>query len=440
MRENQKFQKSILLTSLICFLFSFTNGQEKSVIWKTDPKITSLENGITLITERDLSSRRTVVHVLIKGGKRAEPLGKEGLVYLTTRLAINIPDQGKIQDLMDQATRLNMDCEPDHSVINISCLTENLEDSLETTTDIMLDPLFSGLRINAIKRQMNRRREASEDDSIVVAYNSLFDIFFTGTTYGGSIYGSEESLKAIEKKDIENFYKSHFVGGNMIVAVSSDLEGRAITELIIKFFSKFPSGRQPETEPMTLGSPQEKNKSIDRDTEQTYVSMAFPLDRISPRNLVLATLLENLLGKGFNSLLWPLRTKQKLAYVVNSRAVQMREGGVIEAYLETENAKKDTAFEELEKVIRALYEKGLNQEDLEATKIHTQAFFLRNNETRGVRLSSMAYFEAMDLGYDFINRYFDEINATTLEEMNTFIKAVLDPEKAIRVVVGPEDH
>lgn len=438
MRQRKARQKSTFIIALIVFISTTALTEETSSIWKTNPKTTVLKNGITFIHERDLSSKRTVVHVLIKGGKRAEPQGKEGLVYLTTRLAINIPDQGKIQDLMDQATRLNMHSEPDHSAINISCLTENLEKSLETTTDIMLDPLFSGLRINAIKRQMNRRREASEDDSILLAYNSLFDIFFAGTTYGGSIFGTEESLKAVKKKDIEKFYKSRFVGTNMIVAVSTDLEEQAITALITKFFSKFPAGTAPILKPVAINPPPKKTESLERDTEQTLVSISFPLDPISPRNFVLASMLENHLGKGFNSLLWPLRTKQKLAYVVNSRANQMKEGGFIEAYLETENAKKDTALEELEKVVGELHEFGMTEEDLETTKTYTQAHFLRNNETRGVRLSSMAYFESMDLGYDFVSRYFNEINSTTLEEMNAFIKATLDPEKAIRITVGPE--
>jgi len=426
------------LTGLSMSLVSFASAEEISPVWKTSPKKRALENGLTLITERDLSSRRTVIHVLIRGGMHAEPPGKEGLVYLTTRLAINIPDQGKIQDLMNQATRLNMDCKSDYSAITISCLTENLEQSLKTTTDIMRDPLFSGLRINAIKRQMDRRRKASEDDSIVVAYNSLFHIFFAGTPYGGSIYGSEDSLKAIKKKDIENYYKSHFIGPNMIVAVSTDMEEQAITNLITKFFIKLPTGTPPEMKPLAIAPPQEKVKTVERDTEQTFVSMAFPLDRITPRNFVLASMLENYLGKGFSSLLWPLRTKQKLAYIVDSRANQMREGGFIEAYLETENTKKDIALEELARVLGDLYRTGLTEEELATAKIHTQADFLRNNETRGVRLSSMGYFEAMDFGYDFINRYFEEINATTLEEMNAFIKDILDPEKAVKMLVGPE--
>jgi predicted Zn-dependent peptidase len=224
----------------------------------------------------------------------------------------------------------------------------------------------------------------------------------------------------------------------MIVAVSTDLEEQAITALITKFFAKFPPGEIREWTPMNFSPPEEQVKSIERDTEQTFVSMAFPLAKISPRNFVLASMLENYLGKGFDSLLWPLRTKQRLAYVVNARANQMREGGFIEAYLETENEKRDTAVIELEKVLHGFFESGMTEEDLETTKTHTQAHFLRSNETRGVRLSSMAYFEAMGLSYEFINGYFNEIKTITLDEMNTFIKRVLNPEKAIRLTIGPE--
>jgi len=411
---------------------------QTSSVWKTIPKKASLKNGITVIHERDLSSARSVVQVLIKGGKRAEPLGKEGLAYLTTRLAINIPDENKIQDLMDQATRLNVDSERDYSFIIISCLTENLEDSLETTTKIMLNPLFSGIRIDALKRQMQRRLDTSEDDSIVIAHNALFDVFFGGTAYAGSVYGTEESLESIKKKDIENFYKKHFIGSNMIVSVSSDLEEEAILNIIAKYFTKFPDSLPPEEEPLAFVPTQEKLISKERDTEQTLVSFAYILEGITAQNLILASMLENLLGKGFHSKLWPLRIRQKLAYIVDARASQMREAGLIEAFLETDNAKKDRALEELEKVMSALFQDGLTPEELESTKTNTKAEFLRNNENKDERAMTMAYFEALNLGYDFINRYFEETDAISLEEFNGFIKKALDPEKAIRIIVGPK--
>jgi predicted Zn-dependent peptidase len=436
--SSRKILIPLLLISALILIATQEDRDSPTSAWKIPPKQLSLENGLTYIYQKDVSSAVTVVQVLIKGGKRDEPKGKEGLAYLTTRLAIAIPDQRKVQDLMDQATRLTMDSKSDYSFINISCLSENLDDSLETMTKIMRDPLFSGLKIDNIKKQMNRRRESAEDDSIQVAHNACFEIFFKDTPYGSSMFGIEESVKAIKKKDIENFYESHFVARNMVVVCTSNLEEEEISKLVEKYFKKFPAGTLSEPEPLTINPPAEKSHSLERDTEQTLASYAFPLPRINARNLIFAYMLENLLGKGFNSRLWPLRQKEKLAYLVNSRANQLKEGGFIEAYLETENSKKESAMDALNKVLLDLYEEGVSEKELQVTKTNSKANFLRNNETKNVRSITIAYFEALGVGYDFINRYFSEIDATSLEEFNAYIKEVLNPEKGISITVGPK--
>ncbi len=438
MMSSRKILIPLLLISALTLIATQEDREIPMSAWKIPPKQLSLENGLTYIYQKDVSSAVTVVQVLIRAGKRDEPKGKEGLAYLTTRLAIAIPDQRKVQNLMDQATRLTMDSKSDYSFINISCLSENLDDSLETMTKIMRDPLFSGLKIDGIKKQMNRRRESAEDDSIQVAHDACFEIFFKDTPYGSSIFGTEESVKAIKKKDIENFYKSHFVARNMVVVCTSNMEEEEISKLVEKYFKKFPAGTLSEPEPMTINSPAEKSHSLERDTEQTLASYAFPLPSINARNLILAYMLENLLGKGFNSRLWPLRQKEKLAYLVNSRANQLKEGGFIEAYLETENSKKDLAMNALNKVLLELYEEGVSEKELQVTKTNSKANFLRNNETKNVRSITIAYFEALGVGYDFINRYFSEIDATSLEEFNAYIKKVLNPENGVSVTVGPK--
>jgi zinc protease len=430
-----------LLLIISIGLLSQQDVETKTVsVWKIRPNKLNLENGLTYIYQKDVSSAVTVVHILIKGGKRDEPKGKEGLAYITTRLAIAIPDQKKVQDLMDQATRVTMDCKSDYSFVNISCLSENLKDSLETMTKIILDPLFSGLKIDGIKKQMNRQRESAEDNSIQVAHDVCFGIFFEDTSYGNSIFGTEKSVKAIKKKDIENFYNSHFVAENMVIIFTSNLEEEEISKLVEKYFKKLPRGSPTESLPLTINTPEEKAHSLERDTEQTLACYAYPLPKINARNLILASMLENLLGKGFNSRLWPLRQKEKLAYLVNSRANQLREGGFLEAYLETENTKKDIAMDALNSVLSELYEEGITEEELLITKTISKANFLRDNETKGIRSITIGYYEALGLGYEFINSYFSEIDTTPLDEFNAYIKDVLNPEKGISITVGPQSQ
>jgi predicted Zn-dependent peptidase len=165
--------------------------------------------------------------------------------------------------------------------------------------------------------------------------------------------------------------------------------------------------------------------------------MAFPLPGISERNFILATMLQDLLGKGMNSKLWPLRTEKKLAYIVNTRVFLMKEGGILEAYLETDQTKQGMAITELKKTIQDVYQNGISAEELGITKTHSKGMTIRGNETKDAKAYNLASMETFGLGYDFLNRQLDEIDSTTLEEFNEFIRQVLDPEKALTITVGP---
>lgn len=403
------------------------------------PEKESLANGLKLIYQKDASSAITVLQILIKGGKAVEPKEKTGLAYLTTRLALEIPDRGKIQELMIQASHTSMMSYGDYSLINISCLSDHLEETLKITTQIMLQPLFSGLRIDSVKKQMIYQRKRQEDDSINVGHNALLEKLFDNTSYAGSVLGSEQSLKAIKKKDIKNYYERYFVAENMAVVVISDLEKDFLVKILNEYFSKFPSGEPAEPKSISLTIPEEKKVFLEKDSKQFFISLAFPLPKITRKNFILAYLVENFLGKGVGSRLWPLRYREKLAYNVNSRANQMKDGGILETYLETDKEKKEVALKALKKILRNLFEKRITEEELEIAKTNAKASFLRENETKETRAGNFVCFEALGLGCEFLSGFFLEIDAIGLDEINDYIKEILNPEKEVEVLIGPNE-
>jgi predicted Zn-dependent peptidase len=404
--------------------------------WTAQKKV--LDNGLTVILEKDESSATTVLQVLIKGGTRAEPLAKRGLTFLTTRLSIEIPDSGKAQELIGLATRFSITAQGDNSLINIECLSANLEPSLKVLSKIFLDPLFSGIRIDAVKKHMEHQSRIEEDDSVRLGHLAGLRAFFAGSGYGGSTYGDKASLEAIKNKDVSEFYKSYFVGPNIIMSFASDLPEDTLLSLVGRYFARSPSGNPIVLGPVAASEPEEKTVNLERETKQAFVSLAYYLPGISRRNFALASVLETLLGKGQGSRLWPLRAEKKLAYNVNCRATQMQEAGLIEAYLETDTAKKEVAREALRAVLNELYRNGTTEEELLYTKNAAKADFIRDHETKARRAGVLAFFEASGLGLEYFDALFSEIDALTLEEVNSYIKQILAPEKALEVVVGPK--
>lgn len=395
------------------------------------------EDGLTWVFRKDDASALSCVFLLVRGGTGADPAGKAGLAYLGTRIGIDIPDEGKIRDIMVQSTRLSVMGMEDSTIVSIQCLSENLDDALKTTTRILRDPLISGLRIDAIKENMRHQAKTELDDSVRAGRAEAMKAFFGPAGAGGPVWGTEESLKAIPKKDVAGFYESRFTASNMLLAVSSDLDEAAVAGLLGKYFSGFRAGPRPEDRPQVLSIPAERRIVRVKDAEQMYVGLHFPLPPLTGKTYALATLTDDLLGGGVGSRLWPLRSREHLAYTVDSSLAYPAGGGLLSAYLETSPAKLDIARASLEAVIRELGAGDLSEEDLEIARHSAAASFLRANEMKEPRTRTLLLFEARGLGFDYAERFPAELAGVKLEEMNAFLKAVLSMDRAVEVVIGP---
>lgn len=431
--------KRAILMSLLLFvglpLASVSISSQKNAPIETF----SLENGIELVCESDASSGITVVQFFFKGGLRAEPEGKAGLAYLTTRLTLEIPDQSKTQALMDQATRLSMGCEEDFTFVTVSCLTVHLDDALKLVSKIMQKPLISGIRIDRVKDQMERQRKIEEDDSVHMAHELFKQAFFKETPYASHVFGSESSLKAIDKNDINWYFRQFLHAGNMLVVISSDQEASEILALIDNYYGASPKGPESDLPIFKRRPAPDAPIFKEKEAEQSFVSAGYGLDINSPAEYVLGYLLDCLLGKGIQSRMWDLRVRQKLAYSVQTRLNYATQGSVLEAFLETDSTKAENARDSLKSLLNTLHAQGIEADELEMTKNYAKSLILRNNETKESRTRSLAVFQTMGLGYGFLKTMLEEIEAVTLEQINRFIKTCLDPENCVFVTIGPSE-
>jgi predicted Zn-dependent peptidase len=397
-----------------------------------------LKNGLTLISETDDSSATTVIQILIKGGQRAEPADKAGLAFLATRLAVEVPDEDKVQELISMASRFQVAVKGDFSVIQVECLSGQLEATLKILARIIGDPLFSSFRIDAVKKHAEHQGKIEEDDSSVFGHLAALRAFSGSPGYGGSVFGDKKTLGAVRGRDISDFYKRFFVAPNLIIAVSSD---RADAPALVEgSFRDFPGSPPPAVGAAESRVPEEKEIRLTRATRQSFVSLAFPLPKLSRRGFALGLLLENILGKGPGSRLWPLRAEKKLAYTVNAVATQFMDGGLLEAYLETDKDKQPDALEALRGVLADLYQGGVSDDDLRVARTSVWADYLRDNETKPPRTLNLAAFEAMGLGLEFFYELRSELDKVTLAELNAHLRSILAPEKGLAVIIGPRSE
>lgn len=396
-----------------------------------------LSNGLVVIYEPNDSSATTFIQLLIRGGKSVEPDEKKGLSFLTTRLAVEIPDSSKAQELLKLASTFSVSSRADYSVINIECLTEGLEATLKILAKVITSPLFSGIRVDSIKKYMAHQVNVERDDSLILGHLAALGAFFGASGYGSSSYGDEKSLGMIQNRDAADFHRKFFVASNLVLSVSSDKKKEEVMGLLEKAFGSLPSGKLIVPALPAMRRPEKKDLFIPKETKQHLVCLAFPLAEIEPRRYALNELLGNFLGKGSGSKLWPLRSEAKLAYNVNCRVTQMKNGGILEAYLETDPSKKDQAIQSLRGVVHRVNMEGMSREEFEAAKAATKTNFLRDNELKDQRVAALGSFEMLGLGFDYITKFLALVDSLTLEEVNVYLQPILDLERALLIIVGP---
>jgi zinc protease len=412
-------------------------GQAPAPPWQSPPVRFSLSTGIPCLFQKDAASATTVVGLFIAGGRAAVPAGLDGLAALSTRLLLEIPDEGKVQDLMAQATRLSYVCLEDCSILLVECLTENLEEALRITAGIVQDPLITGPRIARGRDLMTANGRIEADDAVTAARAAAFRGLFGPAGYGSALYGTETSLKAIDRKDILAFVRRYLTRANVFFVVESDLDEAPVRRLLETAFGAIADGPVAVRPRQDAVLADNRTIALVKETRQTYVGRAYALPRAGQPDMVLGYLLETVLGKGPGSRLWPLRAERKLAYGVDADLTWTRSAGVLIVRLETDRTKEGDAGDALDETLEVLREAGVADEEWAATRTMARARFLRNVEEKSPRLRLIGLHEVLGLGPDQTAGFPEAIAAVTADVFNSYVREVLAPERALRVTVGP---
>jgi zinc protease len=399
----------------------------------------TLANGLTLVYEKDASSPLTDMVLVVRGGQRAEPEGQAGLAFLTTRLLLEIPDSRSAQELMHKSSASGLAVQGDLCLITIESLSSHFEDTLRIMSGPLLDPLFSGIRIDRLTQSMAHRAKIVEDDPVHLGHEAQVRAVFGDSAYGAPPLGTEESLKSLKGRTVSDFYKTWFRTGNASLVVVSDMDEAKAAAMVEAALQRFPAGPAASLAPLKPFPDLPRKAFLARDTRQTLVSYGFRLPATTPRTYALAALVETLLGKGPGSRLWPLRQEKGLAYNIDADVTAEKEAGLLEVYLETDEGREAAAGAALENALEKVRTADIGPDELEGARTMTKARILRDNETKDRRCQNRAVWEALGLGADFLERFAAEVESVTAAELADYLAKALDLEHASLVVVGPKD-
>ena len=249
--------------------------------------------------------------------------------------------------------------------------------------------------------------------------------------------GTEESLKAITRDDLEGFYKSHLSLDRARIAVVGDLEGYDIKNLLEEAIGtisvcKVKDQVFPELMPI---EPQVITKHMNRD-QVVLMFACRSITRNHPDYSKLA-LFDRIFSGSMDSRLFKLRQRTGLFYSISGTLVSNsdQEPGLV---LITTMVSLDR-LEEAKKVIKetlGTVVDDITQEELDTAKRAYLAGRLNSYSLNFMIASTFLYLDKFKLGDDFYDTMPAKLDLITLEDVKVAAKKVLVPEKIVTLQCG----
>jgi len=426
-----------LVALLVCWLHLPTAERGP---WPPRFSSFTLSNGLEADYLQGKTSALSVVQVLVRGGSRMDPAGREGLTCLTLSLVLQIPDSTLVHRLMEMGSTYYQSLENDYGLITIVCQSRFLDETLKIICPVMADPLLSGLRINAIKDHMKALQKSENDQPLDRLRLLLAQAFFAGTPCGHSAYGNADSLKAITRDDIAASHRALFCSGNLKVAAASDLDEPAVREIISRRFAAFASGPAVAPPPAAANANPPKELSQRLEQKQSHIAIAWRLGGAEPlgANVIRGVLLETLLGQGAGSRLWALRSRQDLAYAFGAFDLNLSCGSLFCVYVKTESGRGGEGLAALRNILADLWQNGVDEGEFAATQTMAEADLLRRSESKEQLSALPLRLEGLGLGAAFADGFASRLRSVSREEFNAFLRSALSPEGRMEITIGPE--
>ena len=254
--------------------------------------------------------------------------------------------------------------------------------------------------------------------------------------------GTEESIKAIKRKDILAFYKKHYVASNALVAIVGAVDRKQAEQIAEELTSELVQGKKAE--PLNKVKDLEKADTvfIEHPSAQTHILVGQPGLKRGDSDYFPLYVGNHVLGGGgmVSRLFEEVREKRGLSYSAYSYFSPMRFNGPFLAGLQTRSDQVDEALSVLMENINRFIETGPTEDELNAAKMNITGGYPLRIDSNSKILNYVVVIAYYKLPLDYLNTFNDNVNAVTIDQIKDAFKRRLTPDKLITVMVGSSEE
>jgi predicted Zn-dependent peptidase len=300
-----------------------------------------LPNGLTVVTVEMPHIHTMEVSMFVRAGLRFETEKNNGISHFLEHMMFR--GNQKYSDSIS----LNMEFENIGRDLRASTLGEytqygfsphisQLDKGMELFAEFFNSPTFPEIELERGIILEEYYEELNEEGVNVDINNQACKLLYPETPISWPTIGTEETIKTINVEMLRDYYNTHYIPGNMVLAVSGPIEHEVNLSVTEKYFTNFSNTVTPIVKNHFIGSiPEAQGQPqflFQHDSDsQIELQICFRSCSYNHEDFLTMGLISRIFDDGFTSRLQRvLREERGLVYSVECRATSMSDIGTMD--------------------------------------------------------------------------------------------------------------
>lgn len=310
------------------------------------------------------------------------------------------------------------------------------EATLELISEILLTPIFPREEMEQMRNLILQEIRRRDDEPMSRIFELIRSNFYQGTALGRPVLGTSESVAALQRQDLRDFWKARFQSDNTLFAIAGKFDWEQVVRQIETLFGNWQGTTEPA--PAQIPSPQARVTLEHQEGKQEHLAMMFPFPNYVDPDYYAAQVISETLGGSMASRLFvEVREKRGLVYSVSAGLSSNKHIGAMRIYAGTTPQQARECLEVIVNELRKLEQEGITADELQRAKVQLKSENVMRGEGSGARMGAISRSWWYERRLRTIQEIKESIDAVTQEQVMRVLHRFSPLNPLALAAIGP---
>ncbi len=388
------------------------------------------------MTESIPTVRSVSIGIWVGTGSRFEEKQENGISHFLEHMFFKGTASRSASEIAESFDRIggqvNAFTSKEYTCYYAKVLDQHASYAVDVLQDMFFNSVFDEAELMKEKNVVFEEIKMVDDTPDDIVHDLLSEATYGKHSLGLPILGTVETLTAFNGDSLRGYMDRYYTGDYVVISIAGNITEELI-ETVKETFAKI----KPTTYSLDMQKPLFLSDTVVRkkETEQAHVCLGYPGLPVGDENVYALVLLNNLLGGSMSSRLFQeIREERGLCYSVFSYHSSYQDSGMLTVYAGTAQQQLDELLKAVHETTHHLAEKGMTEKELSNGKEQLKGNLMLSLESTNSRMSRNGKNELLLRHHRTLDDMVDEINAVSLENVNSLAKKILVEKPAVSLI------